>query len=383
MWRQLLDDLDLAHTDPGIHELLLDDDGTLSLTVDPTAFEAGLLRRLVEQLRGIGLSTAGVHHVRIETVALETGADIDPDGIRHLVAVGGAKGGVGRTTVTAALAYELADRGYDIGLFDCDLAAGDLVSVMGVDEPIRSTPDGRPAPTTVDGIQLVSVDLVAGDRPVVWRGAMVHDVLDDLLSRSAWDSRDIVLLDLPAGVGDEVYTTLQDVALDGAIIVGTPTSLGDAGRDRARSMFEANDIDILAEVATMVGVDGPFGVNSWDVDIEVPFDRELQAYGDLDRTLGPETTDAVRSIADAITETLTAEPEVIEDALDLRDLPQPLAEQQAVLEMADAPGGAPPLRVDDPTAIADLLTETFGPDRVDLIDRPEGPPLVCPRAGVE
>lgn len=349
----LFDELELPLDAPGVRDLSLEDD-ILTLTVDPTSLDDQTLGRLADGVRGIGLGTPGVDHVRIASETEDVDGSIHPTGVSTLVAIGGAKGGVGRTTLTAAIALRLADRGLGVGLFDCDVDAGDLPRYLDIDEPVRSTPDGRPSPVWWEDVQVMSVDLVAGDRPVVWRGAMIHDVLVDLLGRASWDDRDVVLLDLPPGIGDAVYTAVQDVALAGAIVVSTHHPLAEAGAQRARSLFEANEVPVLAEAINVATV---FDDVDDREEIVVPYDAALSA-GDLS-ALSPETVDALDRIAAAIEAAIPATDHTPDDILDLRGLPRHVAEQQVVLELGDAPAPPTGLLVDDEASILGLLESAF------------------------
>lgn len=365
--RSLLDDLDIPVTGSGIDDLTLDGLGILELRIDPDAFDDVTLARAINQIRGLGFGVDAVEHVRVTSHRIDPGSKIHPDGIDHLIAITGAKGGVGRTTLTASLAWALADRGLAVGIFDCDVSKGDLVTYLGIDTPIHATPDGRPAPIEIDGVQVVSVDLVAGERPVVWRGAMVHDVLVDLLGNAAWSDRDVVLLDFPPGIGDAVYTTLQEVALDGAVLVGAPTALAEEGCVRSRSLLAANDIPILAEVTMMVGEDGPYDGGRADTEFSIPFDRDLQTFDRWPETFATATEAGLGAVATAIEQSISASADPADGVVELRGFPPGVACQQAELEVADAPDGPPPLAVDD-SAVQDHLTETFGDGTITGID---------------
>lgn len=377
---ELLDELDIPQDAPGIDDLTLDESGILELTIDPSAFDDERIARLIEQIRGLGLSVDGVEHLRVQTTRPDPDTTIRPDGVDHLIAVGGAKGGVGRSTLTVALAVTLSDRGLDVGIFDCDVGSGDIVRLLGVEDPIQSTPDGRPAPVVIDGIQVVSVDLVAGDRPVVWRGAMVHDVLVDLLGGARWEDRDIILLDLPPGVGDAVYTTIQDVTLDGGLVVTTPTELAISGSERTRSLFEANEVPIVTEVTNMIGESGPYATETADTPHTVPFDRGLQTFdGTWPDGLKAATTEALKDLAEAIESQLEPDTEdPLADAVDLRGLPADVVDTQAVLEVADAPDGPHPLLVDDTATVSRTLEDTFEAEPAVMIEHLEDMPVIRP-----
>ncbi|TKX83470.1 chromosome partitioning protein ParA, partial [Halorubrum sp. SS5] len=175
-----------------------------------------------EQVRGAGLAIDGVDHVRIESPERSrVEGELSPEGVEHVLAVAGAKGGAGKSTVTIALARALRDAGLDVGVFNADFQAPDLTEYLGASDPVVSTPTGRPSPAYADGMRIVSIDLVSGDRPTAWRGAMTHDALADLLGEAVWGDLDVLLVDLPPGVGDVAHTVFSRVPVDGAVVVTT------------------------------------------------------------------------------------------------------------------------------------------------------------------
>ncbi|MFU8869763.1 P-loop NTPase, partial [Natronococcus sp.] len=206
-------EVQLADGDPVSEQLLEDvsvEDGVVTFTVVFDRLNRQLSERLSDQLRGAGLATEGIDHVRIEATdaeAPESGLPVT--GVDSLIAIGSAKGGVGKTTITAALARALDEAGLDVAVFDANVYAPDIPGLLGAEGPVQNTPSGRPKPIEADGIEVVSLDLIAEDGPVAWRGAMVHDVLKDLLGDATWDDRDVLLVDLPPGIGDAVYTIVQ------------------------------------------------------------------------------------------------------------------------------------------------------------------------------
>ncbi len=226
----------IADGDPVSEQLLEDirvEDGVVTFTVAFERLNRTLSERLTEQLRGAGLATTGVEHVRVEAAdaeAPESGLPVT--GVGSLIAVGSAKGGVGKTTVTAALARALDESGLDVAVFDANVYAPDAPDLLGAAGPVQTTPTGRPEPVVADGIEVVSMELISDDGPVAWRGAMVHDVLKDLLGNAPWSDRDVLLVDLPPGIGDAVYTIVQQAPLDGALLVSTPTDAGARATER-------------------------------------------------------------------------------------------------------------------------------------------------------
>ncbi|ELY91881.1 ParA/MinD ATPase-like protein [Natrialba hulunbeirensis JCM 10989] len=357
----------IADGDPVSEQLLEDvcvEDGVVTFTVAFERLNRTLSERLTEQLRGAGLATTGVEHVRVEAAdadAPESGLPVT--GVGSLIAVGSAKGGVGKTTVTAALARALDESGLDVAVFDANVYAPDVPDLLGAAGPVQTTPTGRPEPVVADGIEVVSMELIADDGPVAWRGAMVHDVLKDLLGNAPWSDRDVLLVDLPPGIGDAVYTIVQQAPLDGALLVSTPTDAGARATERTGALFTANDVDTIGVVPNMVAPEDTDNGSDSDGDSEVagPFDAtgddlpdEIQE--DASETIDPIPFDpalrdpttssfanpstpgeaAIAKLADAVAAFAAGDdgPQVPDDAVDLRGLPAETAAQQTLTELA-------------------------------------------------
>ncbi|QSW98707.1 P-loop NTPase [Haloterrigena alkaliphila] len=379
-------EVEIMGGDP-IGEQLIEDvaveDGIVTFTVDFGPVDRVLADRLTDQLRGAGLATDGVVHVRVEAAgadAPEIGLPVS--GVDSIIAVGSAKGGVGKTTVTASLARALAETGLDVGVFDANVYAPDAPDLLEAEGPVQTSPTGKPMPVeTEDGIQVVSIELIADDGPVAWRGAMVHDVVKDLLGDAAWDDRDVLLVDLPPGIGDAVYTIVQQAPLDGGLLVSTPTDECVRATRRTAALYSANDVPTIGVVPNMVGAaegettpfDGGPDALAEDVaeaayaEIDpVPFDptlREPTARSVAD----PETTGerAIDALRETVLEFLETEggPGVPEDAIDLRGLPPETCHRQVVTEFgvaADEPVSV--LLRGDPDDLVEVVDESLARD---------------------
>ncbi|MDG5817251.1 P-loop NTPase [Natronococcus sp. A-GB7] len=377
-------EVQLADGDPVSEQLLEDvsvEDGVVTFTVVFDRLNRRLSERLSDQLRGAGLATEGIDHVRIEATdaeAPESGLPVT--GVDSLIAIGSAKGGVGKTTITAALARALDESGLDVAVFDANVYAPDIPDLLGAEGPIQNTPSGRPQPIDADGIEVVSLDLIAEDGPVAWRGAMVHDVLKDLLGDATWDDRDVLLVDLPPGIGDAVYTIVQQAPLDGALLVSTPTDAGVRATERTGALFTANDVETIGVVPNMTATEtneSPYdgdGRNLEDAINEdavasiepVPFDPALR--NPTERSFVDGTSAGERAIAD-LAETVesfvagkggTRAPE---DAIDLRGLPPEACKRQAITELGIAEDGRLSLLCrHDPERLRESVAETLESD---------------------
>ena len=344
--------------------------GIVSATVDLSNLESRTQNRVGEQLRGIGLSFEGVDHVRIEGVDDRPDGLLSPTGVDRILAVAGSKGGVGKSTITLALARYLTERGLDVGVFDADFQAPDVTALLELEEPLGASATGRVQPADVDGVQVVSLDLIAGDRPGMWRGAMVHDALVELLGNAAWDDRDVVLVDVPPGHGDVTHGLFSRVAVDGAFVVTTPADVSVRNVERTVGALEGYDVPVQGVIENLGDgavihegtrdIAAAFSKTSADpVYVTMPFDSVLQRPAELDvRDLSDWARDALRTLADVVHSELE-DREVPTDAVDLTGLPESLCERQAVLELTQAPDGPRPLLVPDRPALLELF-ETEG-----------------------
>ena len=357
----------------GILTDLVTDDGVITATVDCSTVSSTVAHRVGSQMAGIGFAIEGVEHVRLESPRTRMpDGRIDIDGVDAVLAVAGAKGGTGKSTLTVTLAKQLADAGVDVGIFDADFEAPDVAELVGLEEPLPPTAGGNPEPATVDGIQVVTLDLITGDRPLAWRGAMTHDVLEDLLRDAAWQERDVLLVDLPPGLGEVQQRLFQRIGVHGAILVTTPADTSLRNVERTAGLLDAYDVPVAAVVENMIGSDA---IRSGERTVEelldvtpgdpshvtIPFSTGFQGLlVDDGFELPPEGESAVSSLTTATEQFLeTASFSVPEDAIDLSGLPPRLQEKQAVLEVAVA-GESTELIVDSEDVVSLVAEENDG-----------------------
>jgi ATP-binding protein involved in chromosome partitioning len=140
-------------------------------------------------------------------------------GVRYLVAVGSGKGGVGKTTVAVNLAISLAGLGRKVGLLDADVYGPNVPLMMGTQQQPRSVGD-RIQPLENYGVRLMSIGFLnPGDKPLVWRGPMLHSVIQQFLRNVDWGELDYLIIDLPPGTGDVALSLIQSAPLSGAVVV--------------------------------------------------------------------------------------------------------------------------------------------------------------------
>ena len=177
---------------------------------------------------------------------------IDLD-VKFKIAVASGKGGVGKSTVAAGLAMMLSKQGLKVGLVDFDVYGPSIPTLFGIqDRPMVK--NNRIQPIEHKGIKLMSMGfLVEENTPMIWRGPMVHQAVEQFLRDVDWGGLDILIVDLPPGTGDAQMTLSQKIKLDGAVIVSTPQNLALIDARKGVGMFQKMDVPILGIVENMSG----------------------------------------------------------------------------------------------------------------------------------
>jgi len=172
-------------------------------------------------------------------------------GVSNLIAVGSGKGGVGKTTVAVNLAIALARMGYKTGLLDADVYGPNVPLMMGA----NSTPSAigeRIQPLEQYGVKLMSMGFLnPGDKPLVWRGPMLHSVIQQFLRGVDWGELDYLVIDLPPGTGDVQLSLVQTAPITGAVVVTTPSDVSLEDARKAVHMFEQVRVPLLGIVENM------------------------------------------------------------------------------------------------------------------------------------
>ena len=173
-------------------------------------------------------------------------------GVNSIIAVGSGKGGVGKTTLAVNLAIALARMGNKVGLLDADVYGPNVPLMLGSTEPPNIVGDNRMLPPERYGLKVISVGFLSpGDKPLVWRGPMLHSVIRQFLSQVEWGQLDYLVVDLPPGTGDVVISLVQTVPLTGAVVVTTPSDVSLQDARKAIEMFKQVKVDILGIVENM------------------------------------------------------------------------------------------------------------------------------------
>lgn len=185
--------------------------------------------------------------------------------IKHIIAVGAGKGGVGKSTVSTNLAVALARQGHAVGLMDGDIYGPSLPTMLGLASLEPQTHKGKIQPFLVHGIKAVTIGkLVDPEKPLIWRGPMAHGAFKQLAEQSDWGELDYLIIDLPPGTGDVPLTMAQNLQLTGAVIVCTPQQVAQDDALRATRMFQQLNVEILGVVENMSEFIAPDG-NRYDI----------------------------------------------------------------------------------------------------------------------
>src|SRR3981081_1321134 len=173
-------------------------------------------------------------------------------GVKNLVAVASGKGGVGKTTVAVNLALALSKLGHKVGLLDADVYGPNVPIMLGTTQEPLATMDKRIVPVEVAGLKMISMGLLnPGDKPMIWRGPMLHSVITQFLRSVQWGELDHLVIDLPPGTGDVQLTLIQTVAVTGAVVVTTPSTVALADVRKAIEMFRQVNVEVLGVVENM------------------------------------------------------------------------------------------------------------------------------------
>jgi ATP-binding protein involved in chromosome partitioning len=173
-------------------------------------------------------------------------------GVSNIIAVGSGKGGVGKTTLAVNLATALVKMGYRVGLIDADIYGPNVPLMMGISQQPRVLENNQIEPLTAHGVKLISVGLISpGDKPLVMRGPMLHQIIRQFLQQVQWGELDFLVVDLPPGTGDVVISLVQTVPLTGAVIISTPSDVSLQDARKALEMFHQVNVEVLGLVENM------------------------------------------------------------------------------------------------------------------------------------
>ncbi|MFQ5490409.1 MAG: Mrp/NBP35 family ATP-binding protein [Phycisphaerae bacterium] len=173
-------------------------------------------------------------------------------GVKHIVAVGAGKGGVGKSTASVMLAVGLARSGAAVGLLDSDVYGPSLPTMMGVQGTKPQVANERILPVEAAGVKTISMGfMLEPEQAVIWRGPMIHGVVTQFLQQVEWGELDYLIVDLPPGTGDVPLSLAQSIPMTGAVVVCTPQDVALADARRAVKMYEQLNVACLGIIENM------------------------------------------------------------------------------------------------------------------------------------
>jgi ATP-binding protein involved in chromosome partitioning len=246
--------------------------------------------RIARAVETAARSIGGVTKVEVQFTAdvkgVASGGNIGLR-VKNIIAVGSGKGGVGKSTIAAALAYGMKEFGAQVGLLDADVYGPSIPHLTGTSGDLMlkeiRTPDGqvvpRLEPIESNGLKLLSIGYQIGkDQAVVWRGPMLHRQLTLFLQHTDWGELDYLFIDMPPGTGDVALSLSQMVQAAGAVVVCTPQQVALLDAMKAISMFRTVKIPVLGMVENMSGeMFGRGGTRAKAAEMGVPFLGEVPA----------------------------------------------------------------------------------------------------------
>jgi ATP-binding protein involved in chromosome partitioning len=231
--------------------------GNVDVIINLTTPACPVKDQLKQEAEDVIRAIPGVTDVKIEMTAVVKGSgntgSILPDTIAHVVAVSSGKGGVGKSTATVNLACALQLTGARVGILDCDVYGPDIPMMMGLAGQPQSN-GKKIQPKERHGIKTMSIGyMVDEDKPIMWRGPMIHKFIEQFLRDVDWGDLDYLLVDMPPGTGDAQISLAQVVPLSGAVIVTTPQAVSTLDVSKAIAMFKQVNVEVLGIVENMAG----------------------------------------------------------------------------------------------------------------------------------
>ncbi|MEO5736372.1 MAG: iron-sulfur cluster carrier protein ApbC [Variovorax sp.] len=213
----------------------------------------GLRKALIAAVRTLpGVDNVSVNlSTKVLAHAVQRGVQLMPK-VKNIVAVASGKGGVGKSTTAVNLALALAAEGASVGILDADIYGPSQPMMMGIEGRPESADGKTMEPMENYGVQVMSIGfLVEQDNPMIWRGPMATQALEQLLRQTNWKDLDYLIVDMPPGTGDIQLTLSQRVPLTGAVIVTTPQDIALLDAKKGIKMFEKVGVPILGIVENM------------------------------------------------------------------------------------------------------------------------------------
>jgi len=208
------------------------------------------LKKQVEGLDGVGAANIEVNS---KIIAHSVQSSLKPlAGIKNIIAVASGKGGVGKSTTAVNLALALRAEGASVGILDADIYGPSVPRMLGISSKPESSDGKTLEPMQGHGIQAMSIGfMIDEETPMIWRGPMVTQALEQLLTDTNWKDLDYLVIDLPPGTGDVQLTLAQKVPVSGAVIVTTPQDIALLDARKGLKMFEKVEVPVLGIIENM------------------------------------------------------------------------------------------------------------------------------------
>jgi ATP-binding protein involved in chromosome partitioning len=271
------------------------DGGRVAFTIELTTPACPVKDLMRDQATAAVKAIAGVTAVDVDmsasvrVVAAPESGRAAVEGVKNVIAVGAGKGGVGKTTLAVNLAIALAKCGGRVGMIDGDIYGPNVPIMLGLKTQL--TTDGKKIiPAEQYGIQVVSMGfMTSDDSPVIWRGPMLHGVIQQFFREVRWNDLDYLIIDMPPGTGDVALSLSQTVPVAGAIVVTTPQQVSLADSRRAVRMYQKLNIPTLGIIENMshfvcpscsheADIFGHGGGEKMAGDLNVPFLGRIPIY---------------------------------------------------------------------------------------------------------
>ncbi|HKK04869.1 MAG TPA: iron-sulfur cluster carrier protein ApbC [Gammaproteobacteria bacterium] len=211
---------------------------------------AAKLKEKVAAISGVASATVNVTS-KVESHAVQKGVK-HIDGVKNIIAVASGKGGVGKSTTAVNLALALSAEGAKVGILDADIYGPSQPRMLGINAKPDSKDGKSLEPLVAHQIESMSIGyLIDEETPMIWRGPMVTQALEQLLNDTNWGDLDYLIIDLPPGTGDTQLTLAQKVPVSGAVIVTTPQDIALLDARKGLKMFEKVDVPVLGIIENM------------------------------------------------------------------------------------------------------------------------------------
>lgn len=230
-------------------------EGAVRVVVELTTPACPMRHQIEQEVRNVVRAVPGVTDVQVQMTAQVRGKPVsdraDIPGVKNVIAVGSGKGGVGKSTIAAAIAWGLHQYGANVGIMDADVYGPSVPVMFGINSrPMVS--DDRIHPLEIDGMKIMSMGfLVSSEEAVIWRGPMLHGAMQQFVRGVEWGQLDYLVVDLPPTTGDVPLSLSQLLPLTGAVVVCTPQDVALADAIRAVTMFRKLKVPVLGLVENM------------------------------------------------------------------------------------------------------------------------------------